>query len=870
MNDLQKFKESSAYGISQEAKAMKTELEIFAMLYMIVGAQLQEYPENFSFEFSSRLLSLFGTKPLITDLIKQLDEQSIHYCSLIVPYCQLQPPGSGLLYSMNRHTAPVVDFDFTDDQMVAISLSDRIVVIDMHAASTVLDINMPTLDEPYLNSTTLPETYTFDGKNEVKSDWSSNDNNDQYKRYLFLVNSLHHIYLVSAHENIKFERSSKVGYLTVEILDKKRALCIITELNGNNVECWDVVRNRLFDRINFPKSTIKNVLCVQIYSMIIIVLQDGVIHFYSITDWTKSSFVHRGSIQAGLHLDLVVVDEDMLICTFDATIPIDFAVIGLKQFHNTEQILSDNQVLKTLIAFDPPIGPKPIKSIILPDKETMKNHDSQSNFPLFMSKTNDGLFVVHKCNQKDISYVHINGRFDIVSMHAKNPRTVYTARGGIIELHKWACIESEDTNKNNHKYQLYVSIDISSSPVTSIKASAENASIFLCSMENGVIQAYYAAQAREAFKNMPSFPRTNEVIRTVQLLEGTAVTLDGSKRELTSWSYQHSASIESTRFFLDDITINEFAIASNNLHSESIFVLILTNNHWIEIYSARSLNNEALFSLQLRSPARVHSTPSGSFYILTCNGIAYSITQQVNSDKEIQFNQTANTQLKIQCSMMFSSVLTLNGLECLVVFADNAQLMAIWTIERIIYINIDVSPYISSSSLKSITGERTQNLLLLYFNNKALISCQVNFDKSNDKGSLQLTPFDQADKFHLKSYCLAAYNNGKTQINLHNIRSCTCYEPIQLDNECLHLCLNESANYVFVLVKPRVLFMYRIDDRQQLAKLFVYDFVSFIIADNEFLVLAMNDRRLLTLMIADPNDPTLQARIQALPSRCVS
>ncbi|CAF4894839.1 unnamed protein product, partial [Rotaria sp. Silwood2] len=64
--------------------------------------------------------------------------------------------------------------------------------------------------------------------------------------------------------------------------------------------------------------------------------------------------------------------------------------------------------------------------------------------------------------------------------------------------------------------------------------------------------------------------------------------------------------------------------------------------------------------------------------------------------------------------------------------------------------------------------------------------------------------------------------------------------------------------------------MYRIDDRQQLAKLFVYDFVSFIIADNEFLVLAMNDRRLLTLMIADPNDPTLQARIQALPSRCVS
>ena len=58
--------------------------------------------------------------------------------------------------------------------------------------------------------------------------------------------------------------------------------------------------------------------------------------------------------------------------------------------------------------------------------------------------------------------------------------------------------------------------------------------------------------------------------------------------------------------------------------------------------------------------------------------------------------------------------------------------------------------------------------------------------------------------------------------------------------------------------------MYRVADRRQLAKLFVYDFVAFMTADSDFLVLAMNDRRLLTLMIADPDDATLAARIQAL------
>ncbi len=445
------------------------------MLYMIIGVQVQEYPENYPFEISSRFLSLFNVKPHITHLIKQLDEQSVGYCSLIVPYCQLQLPGSGLVYSMNRHTTSVIDMDFTDDQRVLISLSDRIVVINMNTVKTVLDINLPTLDEPYLNSTTLPEAFNIYGNDEVKTKSSSTDKNDNYKKYLFLVNSLHHIYLVSAHENIKFERSSTVGYLTVEILHKKHALCVIAELNGNYVECWNVVRNQLFDRIDFSKSRIKNVLCVPTYSMTVTVLLDGTMHFHSITDWTKSSFVHRGSIQAGSHLDLVAADEEMLIITFDATITIDFAFIGLKQFHDSEQLLSDNQILKTLIVFDPPIGPKPIKSIILPDKEAHEGYDSHSNLPLFIAKTNDCLFVVHNCNKKNISYVRINGRFDFVSTHAKNPHTIYAARGGIIELHKWKCCENEkDDNKNYHKYQLYISIDISASSVTSIKASSES------------------------------------------------------------------------------------------------------------------------------------------------------------------------------------------------------------------------------------------------------------------------------------------------------------------------------------------------------------------------------------------------------------
>ena len=109
------------------------------------------------------------------------------------------------------------------------------------------------------------------------------------------------------------------------------------------------------------------------------------------------------------------------------------------------------------------------------------------------------------------------------------------------------------------------------------------------------------------------------------------------------------------------------------------------------------------------------------------------------------------------------------------------------------------------SPLISITSEQTENFLLLHLNNRTLILGQVNIDKSQQKGSVQLTPFDQVDKFCVKKYCLATYNNGKTQLTLHNLSSCASHEPIELDNECQELCLNESTTYVFVLLKSRVL-----------------------------------------------------------------
>ncbi|CAF1011555.1 unnamed protein product [Adineta steineri] len=217
---------------------------------------------------------------------------------------------------------------------------------------------------------------------------------------------------------------------------------------------------------------------------------------------------------------------------------------------------------------------------------------------------------------------------------------------------------------------------------------------------------------------------------------------------------------------------------------------------------------------------------------------------------------------------MFSAIANLDSNESLVVFDDNLQSIAIWThTYLLIYIDITPSEHLLSLNLKNYSNEPTQDSILLHFNDKSLVVCRIKFDEVNKKGSVEMIPLDTADLFCRKNNFVASINTKQNQLNLRHLRSETLYKSIQIENECEQICLNETATYVFVVIKPRILFMYRVNNGQQMAKLFLYDSVISMRVNNDFIVFAINDRRLLTLMIADPNDPNVQKKIQALPSR---
>ncbi|CAF0992020.1 unnamed protein product [Adineta ricciae] len=860
IQDIEQFENQSNFKVIETVLEILKEMKYLSTAYLICGHLLNEYRDNYAFELTGRFATVYGLKTNLTNLIQQCDEQSPRHCALIVPYSQLQPPGNGLLYSLNKHTTPVVDIDFVNGESAAITLSNKVVVINMRNGDAVIDVNLPKIDEPYLNSTTFSSAVSTDdnkksseliSSDNSQTDDSNSEDENRFKQYMFLTNSAHNIYLVSNHGDVKFHRKSTRRFLLVDVVSFKQGICIFAEEGTNSVECWHLGQNKLFAKLDLEtKSSLKQVFCFRGSRFILtVVLHDGTILFYILKG---SQFENLATIDAGPHLDTVYPDKDHLICTFDANTPIDFAYIDMKVIRASSEVLTENQINTTLVKFDPPITTKPYHQIIIPKNRS--HHKGMSMELFFMIITKGALYIVHICSDQEISYVCIPGECHTAAISASSPHIVFAARQGIMNIYKWRCVATKDEDVKNkadihHGYQLFVTIDISSSAILTIAPSKDSAGLFLCSLENGAINAYHSFAAKDAAKKIPPFPRTTEVIHSLQLYGKIAVTLDKSKRELASWSYEHFTAIESRHLFPGTIIIDHYAVLSDTA------VAIITNTHFVEVYGLNSLNKSALCRFNLSCPSQVFAIDDKTFVLLSNNG---SLRYMQHNKHKV--NQTATKQLNIKCVKLFSSVITFNSQRTLIVLADDQCSLAICTTDEILYTNINLP----SSFVSKVTSDPTQNYLIFYLENKSLISCRI---ESSSKPSCQLIPFGNADLYDVKKNCLSRILHDENQLYIHNLNSKTSHESIQLENTCELICVNESGDYVFAMVKPHILYMYRVKDRRQLARLFVYDRVTTMVATNDFIVMGMNDRRLLTLLIADPDDPELKTKIQALPSR---
>jgi hypothetical protein len=242
LEDLRKvLDELSSWSYKSETKSNYQQLNIFRKLMSMIASQIEDHPDSFAFQFTSRFLGFYAKKH-VKNLIDACDKMSIKHCSFISPYLQQESPGGFLLASVSKSGEPILKTIMNMPFFVTFSLSKLLIyaIIGNPIPQFLIDVKLPTLAK-------LKELYSMKTKDEDETKFENNKFclNDEYPKFkcmifssikefmsqdsntvrtemnnpdliplLFLIIFKHYFYIITANRQIKF-----VYFSTSEILD---------------------------------------------------------------------------------------------------------------------------------------------------------------------------------------------------------------------------------------------------------------------------------------------------------------------------------------------------------------------------------------------------------------------------------------------------------------------------------------------------------------------------------------------------------------------------------------------------------------------------------------------------------------------------
>jgi hypothetical protein len=165
----------------------------------------------------------------------------------------------------------------------------------------------------------------------------------------------------------------------------------------------------------------------------------------------------------------------------------------------------------------------------------------------------------------------------------------------------------------------------------------------------------------------------------------------------------------------------------------------------------------------------------------------------------------------------------------------------------------------------------------------------------NDLGQLVLIDFDNMNKkaniiksspnlfkfhtFKLNNTKMVAYDQLNAQLVVYDLESFVLnkniktfsfndtFARISLTSSIVNnIGIDISSTYLYLVEKKNILLFYRLKDSKRLAQVPLYSKVHSIICNNSFICMAMQDKRVLSFLIAEPNEESIK-RIKNLESR---
>jgi hypothetical protein len=124
-------------------------------------------------------------------------------------------------------------------------------------------------------------------------------------------------------------------------------------------------------------------------------------------------------------------------------------------------------------------------------------------------------------------------------------------------------------------------------------------------------------------------------------------------------------------------------------------------------------------------------------------------------------------------------------------------------------------------------------------------------------------------QYLIESNSLCAYDTNNSKLLCFDISRSKSFDhklfELSYQDDTLNtFALSPNCDYIATIQNPRILSLYRVKDSTRIAQLPLYSEVNFISLTDEYVALAMQDRRLITYLIVDNLHPS---RIMALQSR---
>ena len=165
----------------------------------------------------------------------------------------------------------------------------------------------------------------------------------------------------------------------------------------------------------------------------------------------------------------------------------------------------------------------------------------------------------------------------------------------------------------------------------------------------------------------------------------------------------------------------------------------------------------------------------------------------------------------------------------------------------------------------------TNDLISLNSSNQIVY---ISFDKSTNK--IQLITSTRLElqfkRLHLFKHCLCAYSDRTNELFVYNMNGKESFKsPVftkQFNENNLQLaCFSSDCDYLATIETPKLLSVFRLKDGKRIAHVPLYSDVYCISMSDHYVVIGMQDKRIISYLLVDPQRPDHKGRIECLDSR---